>query len=96
MRDTLFKRYSDVSFLLSTVKWRDVPEFLVTMFEEQTDDDLWRIYLSNPMREGTFNDFKQNIIESSRPKAQVEHEAQAAAKNALDMLDRTGGDLFGI
>ena len=96
LRDTLFKRYSDVSFLLSTIKWRDVPDFLITMFEEQSNDELWRIYLSNPLREDTFNDFKQKILESNRPKEQVEQEAQAAARYALDMLDSVGGDSFGI
>ncbi|ATC61775.1 hypothetical protein SAMN02746068_00493 [Lactococcus chungangensis CAU 28 = DSM 22330] len=96
LRDTLFKRYSDVSFLLSTIKWRDVPDFLITMFEEQSNDELWRIYLSNPLREDTFNDFKQKILESNRPKEQVEQEAQAAARHALDMLDSVGGDSFGI
>lgn len=96
LRDTLFKRYSDVSFLLSTIKWRDVPDFLITMFEEQSNDELWRIYLSNPLREDTFNDFKQKILESNKPKEQVEQEAQAAARYALDMLDSMGGDSFGI
>ena len=96
LRDTLFKRYSDVSFLLSTIKWRDVPDFLITMFEEQSNDELWRIYLSNPLREDTFNDFKQKILESNRPKEQVEQEAQVAARHALDMLDSVGGDSFGI
>ena len=96
LRDTLFKRYSDVSFLLSTIKWRDVPDFLITMFEEQSNDELWRIYLSNPLREDTFNDFKQKILESNRPKEQVEQEAQTAARHALDMLDSVGGDSFGI
>ncbi len=96
LRDTLFKRYSDVSFLLSTIKWRDVPDFLITMFEEQSNDELWRIYLSNPLREDTFNDFKQKILESNKPKEQVEQEAQAAARYALDMLDSVGGDSFGI
>ncbi len=96
LRDTLFKRYSDVSFLLSTIKWRDVPDFLITMFEEQSNDELWRIYLSNPLRDDTFNDFKQKILESNKPKEQVEQEAQAAARYALDMLDSVGGDSFGI
>ena len=66
------------------------------MFEEQSNDELWRIYLSNPLREDTFNDFKQKILESNKPKEQVEQEAQTAARYALDMLDSVGGDSFGI
>ncbi|MCH4167679.1 MAG: hypothetical protein LKF42_00370 [Streptococcaceae bacterium] len=78
------------------MKWRDIEGFLSTMYEEQANDELWRIYLSNPFRDGSFNDFKQKIIDDNKPKEQIEAEANTAAKNALDMLNRTGGDSFGI
>lgn len=95
-RDTLFKRYNDVSFLLSTIKWEDLPEFLSVLFDGEFDDQLWQIYLSNPFRTDSFGDFKQKIIESAKPKEQVETEAQKAAKNALAMLEDMGGDGFGV
>lgn len=95
-RDTLFKRYNDVSFLLSTIKWKDLPGFLHVLFDAEFDDQLWQIYLSNPLRTDSFGDFKQKIIESTKPKEQVETEAQKAAKNALAMLDDMGGDGFGV
>ena len=82
--------------MLSTLKWEAVPDFLTTLFEEEINDSLWRIYLSNPYREGSFNDFKQKTIEENKPKEQVESEAQKAAQNALNMLDQIGGDSFGI
>lgn len=95
-RDTLFKRYSDVSFLLSTIKWKDFPEFLMMLFDVEFNDQLWQIYLSNPLRTESFEDFKQKIEESVKPKEQIETEAQKAAKNALTMLESMGGDDFGI
>ena len=95
-RDTLFKRYSEVSFLLSTMRWEVVPDFVTTLFDEELNDKLWTIYLSNPYRAGSFNDFKQKAMDSNKSKEQVESEAQKAAKNALNMLDNIGGDSFGI
>lgn len=82
--------------MLATLKWEAVPDFLMTLFDEELNDSLWRIYLSNPYREGSFNDFKQKAIEENKPKEQVESEAQKAAQNALNMLDQMGGDSFGI
>lgn len=95
-RDTLFKRYNDVSFLLSSIKWKDLPEFINLVFDAEFDDRLWQIYLSNPLRTDSFEDFKTKIVESAKPKEQVETEAQKAAKNALAMLEGMGGDGFGV
>jgi hypothetical protein len=82
--------------LLSTIKWKDIPDFIDTLFEEEFNDNLWTIYLSSPLREGTFIEFKQKVIEDSKPKELVESEAQKAAQNALAMLDGMGGGAFGI
>ncbi len=82
--------------MLSTIKWKDLPEFLSVLFDGEFDDQLWQIYLSNPFRTDSFVDFKQKIIESAKPKEQVETEAQKAAKNALAMLEDMGGDGFGV
>ena len=66
------------------------------LFDAEFDDRLWQIYLSNPLRTDSFADFKQKIVESVKPKEQVESEAQIAAKNALALLESMGGDDFGI
>ena len=82
--------------MLSSIKWKDLPGFLHVLFDAEFDDQLWQIYLSNPLRTDSFGDFKQKIIESTKPKEQVETEAQKAAKNALAMLEGMGGDGFGV
>ena len=38
----------------------------------------------------------KKIVESVKPKEQVESEAQTAAKNALALLESMGGEDFGI
>lgn len=83
--------------MLSTIKWRDFPNFLSVMFEEMTDEKLWSMYIANPMRQNvSYNEFKEQMLEKAKPKEQVESESQKAAESALRMLEKFGGDDFGI
>lgn len=83
--------------MLSTIKWRDFPDFLSVMFEEMTDEKLWSMYVANPLLQKTsYNEFKEQAIEKSKPKEQVESESQKAAESALRMLEKFGGEDFGI
>lgn len=83
--------------MLSTIKWRDFYDFLSAMFEEMTDDKLWSMYIANPMRQNaSYNEFKEQMLEKAKPKEQVESESQKAAESALRMLEKFGGDDFGI
>ena len=70
-------------FCLSTIKWNDFPEFLSVLFDAEFDDRLWQIYLLNPLRTDSFNDFKQKMLNDVKPKEQVESEAQTAAKKCF-------------
>lgn len=83
--------------MLSTIKWRDFPDFLSVMFEEMTDEKLWSMYIANPMRQNvSYNEFKEQMLEKAKPKEQVESESQKAAESALMMLEKFGGDDFGV
>lgn len=83
--------------MLSTIKWRDFPDFLSVMFEEMTDEKLWSMYIANPMRQNvSYNEFKEQMLEKAKPKEQVESESQKAAESALRMLEKFGGEDFGI
>ena len=83
--------------MLSTIKWRDFPDFLSVMFEEMTDEKLWSMYIANPMRQNvSYNELKEQMLEKAKPKEQVESESQKAAESALMMLEKFGGEDFGI
>lgn len=83
--------------MLSTIKWRDFPDFLNTMFDEMTDEKLWSMYIGNPLLQKTsYIEFKDQMIEKAKPKEQVESESQKAAESALRMLEKFGGEDFGI
>lgn len=67
----------------------------MVMFESERDDFLWEMWMSNPFREGSFNDFKEESLKGSTQKEsknQKEAEALSGMNKALEML---GGDIVG-
>lgn len=60
--ETRYSKDITMSLLLSTIKWKDLPEFLSVLFDGEFDDQLWQIYLSNPFRTDSFGDFKQKLL----------------------------------
>lgn len=96
----MFKRYSDVSYLLHSLTFKELPSFIVELVDSTNHDELWEIWMSNPLREGTFEEFKEEImtktIEKSKTKEQLEKEAQLAKNRALEKLTKIdGGEHFG-
>lgn len=81
--------------MLRSIKFRELPDFLLNMYKEIQEEELWRIYLSNPFREGSFEDWKIAAMGDGRTKEDIETEATTAAANALKMLNGIGGDDVG-
>lgn len=81
------------------MRFEELHEFLVYMLKETNDDELWEVWMSNPFKEGSFEEFKKDVLqeakEKQKPKAQVEYEANQAADKALKNLDQFGGDMLG-
>lgn len=97
----LFKRYSDVSFLLRSMKYEELSSFIFVMLEERRDEQLieaYRLNQSNPFNEQkmSFEEFKNEVTKQSndslKTKEQKELEALAGMNKALEML---GGDIIG-
>lgn len=65
------------------------------MYQEYHNDELWNVYLSNPFREQSFNDWKNEVVGSGKSKEQIETEAKTAANTALSMLNATSGGVIG-
>ncbi|WP_271497325.1 hypothetical protein [Enterococcus sp. 5H] len=95
----LFRRYNDVSFLLSSMRFSDLPEFIKTMYQEKLDDDLRENWLSNPFREKSFEEFKDDLLkehaDSLKTKTEVETEAVSGMNEALKLLNTLGGEGVG-
>lgn len=68
----------------------------MVMFESERHDVLWEMWISNPFREESFEDFKSGalaeIAENSQSKAQKEATAVKGMTEALALL---GGDFVG-
>lgn len=82
--------------MLRSIKFRDLPEFLATMYAEIQEEKLWEIYLSNPLREQSFDEWKKAAVGDGRTKQEIETEAIEAAGKALSLLNNLGGDVNGI
>lgn len=82
--------------MLSTLSFKRLYDFLVTMYQEEQEDSLWRIYLSSPLRDESYNSWKEKIVGSGRTKEEIEQEALQAEEHALDLLNgMSGGDADG-
>lgn len=81
--------------MLHSIKFRDLADFLNTMYWEIQEEELWRIYLSNPFRECSFEEWKAAAMGDGRTKEDIETAAIDAASNALAMLNSSGGDGIG-
>lgn len=90
----LFTRYSDVSFLFSTMNYVELVDFLVVFFERRQEDVLRELWLSNPFRETTFQEFKKKTLEQAKQdsltKDQKEAQAVIGMTNALEQLGMEG------
>lgn len=68
----------------------------MVMFESERHDVLWEMWVSNPFKEESFEEFKsralEEILENSQSKAQKE---ATAVKGMTDALALLGGDFVG-
>ncbi|WP_208560637.1 hypothetical protein [Marinilactibacillus kalidii] len=86
--------------MLHSLRFKELPSFIVDLVENTNNDELLEIWMSNPLREGNFEEFKEQImaksIEKSKTKEQLESEAQLAKNRALEKLKKIdGGEHFG-
>lgn len=61
----MFRRYNDVSFLLSTMELSDLYDFIITMYDEISEDRLWYVWNHLPFRETGYQEFKDSLGSSS-------------------------------
>lgn len=86
--------------MLHSLSFDELEPFIEVMYNQKFEDDLWEQYLSNPFREGSFSEFKEEALsqiktKDNRPKEVVEEEARIAEENALKILDGMGGGKLG-
>lgn len=95
--DVIANRHNDVQFIISKLSWEEIPEYIRFVFEEENNDYLLRIYLSNPFQQQTFKDFKEKALEKARMQIMPQEIRDAHAKlKALEIeqwfKERGGGN----
>lgn len=60
------------------MKLVDLVPFLSNMYEELWEENLWEVWLANPMQEKTWSDFKKDAMEKrKRTKSKQEQIVEA-------------------
>lgn len=81
------------------MRFEELPTFIKTMYEEQVEDELKVIWLSNPFKETSFAEYKEMVMkehfESLKTKEDVEQEAEEGMNRALNLLNTLGGEGIG-
>lgn len=76
MKDLLFRRYADPLKLLSTYTLKELGAFLVSLFGEQNEQELWEFYLHKVDSEISFKEFKKENTKSKLKALTKEEEEQ--------------------
>lgn len=90
----MFKRYNDVSFLLSTLDMSEMPGFITTLFEELQEEKLWYVWNHLAFRDEDFEPFKNRVKENPQPgkskKVKIEQEELEGINVANQILGWEG------
>ncbi|MFB5068285.1 MAG: hypothetical protein F6I01_002150 [Aerococcus sanguinicola] len=64
--------------------FEELADFIGYLFETEQDEELWEIWMQNPLKEGSFEDFKKEVldaaIEEAKSPEQKELEVELAVK----------------
>lgn len=73
------------------MKLVDLVPFLSNMYEELWEENLWEVWLSNPMQEKTWVDFKKEAIDKRKRSKTAEEqimEARRAEKKVIQAFKK--------
>lgn len=59
----IFKRYSSpFLFLDKLIENKKFNDGIITIYKQDNEDKLWSLYLSNPIKEKSFIDWKDEVV----------------------------------
>lgn len=68
----------------------------MVMFKEMREETIWELWISNPFRENSFDDFKAEIDQKTEEHSLSKSEKEANALQGMnDALAMLGGDFIG-
>ena len=85
----IFKRYSSpFLFLDNLIIQGRLSEGIDTIYEQTNEEKLWQLYLSIPMKEKSYNDWKNEMLSTNeeKPKFEVAEDLENVKNKARNML----------
>ena len=68
----------------------------MVMFKEMREETIWELWISNPFRENSFDDFKAEINRKTEDRSLSKSEKEAKALEGMNSaLAMLGGDFIG-
>lgn len=92
-KDTLFKRYDDVSFLFSTMDLEDLWNFIREMYLEIREEKIEQLYFANPLQDKDYKTFREEIIKRSEEASKTPEQKRAEARKASEEVDKFLADM---
>lgn len=94
--DMLFQRYANpfpfVDGMIHAGMFSSfVSSFMETVQEEKDDEMTWQYYL-HKVFQGSFNDFKEALLEEEKHKNMSQFDIEATVKNSMDILNNFNPD----
>lgn len=89
--DLLFKRYASpflfINGMLQTGRFTEFVESLVnTVNEEKEEKHLWEFYLSRPMIESSYQEFKEEIKNNNSNASLSANDIETTVKDSMNIL----------
>jgi hypothetical protein len=83
--DLVFKRYSSPFIFLDTLIINNqLNDGIDTIYKQVDEEKLWQLYLSNPMKDKSFRDWKADIV--AQNEEIQEEDIEAARDEARNIL----------
>ncbi|WPC08012.1 hypothetical protein [Globicatella sp. PHS-GS-PNBC-21-1553] len=93
--DILGKRYGNIQSLFFYVSWDEISDFLIFVMEEVNEDEIKNVYLSNPLQQESYKEFKERVMRDiknqSLPKELRNAQAELNAMNLDNWFKERGG-----
>lgn len=68
------------------MKLVDLVPFLSNMYEELWEENLWEVWLSNPMQEKTWSDFKKEALDKRKRSKTMEEQIIEARRAEMKVI----------
>lgn len=79
--------------MLKHLPMSDFVGYMSDLVDAINEENMQRVYLSNPFQEESYEDYKARVMASTRPKQTVEKEANEKANAIMDKFKNMGWEV---